>query len=203
VSDCATDWDAIGQVTLPKSFFAAGGPTPTPVPGLAGLIGTWRFDFAIAGVPFSYMFRLQQVITLSSGIQAIRGVDSGGGTVAALRIRDALPSSTLPYEFYLQDPGSIICGNYFFNRSGDTIDGLYAQARVVGGECGDISSNLYPLSGSRTATSSSITSSTDPSPVQALEHEVMMQAGVAVDSSSTPELNAAVDEFLRSVGPVQ
>lgn len=33
VADCASDWDFISQVNLPKSFFVAGGsPPPTPVP---------------------------------------------------------------------------------------------------------------------------------------------------------------------------
>ena len=118
----------IGSYILHVRFTAAS-PSGT---SLHSLLGTWQFTFRILST-FTDTYRLSRVDS-SSGIPLIWGTDEYGNPVTAGRIRDLVPSSTLPYEFALLDPGISICNFYLFNKTGsNSVSGVYYLIRD--GDC--------------------------------------------------------------------
>ena len=138
------DEDDIGSYALRVRFTA----TPPSGTSLQSLLGTWRFTFRIL-LTFTDTYRLSRVDS-SSGIPLIWGTDEFGSPVTAGRIRDLVPSSTLPYEFALLDPGISICNFYLFNKTGsNSVSGIYYLIRD--GDC-DTSVGLadpYSMTGTR------------------------------------------------------
>lgn len=137
------DEDDIGPYALRVRFTA----TPSGT-SLHSLLGTWRFTFRIL-LTFTDTYRLSRVDN-SSGIPLIWGTDEFGSPVTAGRIRDLVPSSTLPYEFALLDPDISICNFYLFNKTGsNSVSGIYYLIRD--GDC-DTSGGLsdpYSMTGTR------------------------------------------------------
>ncbi|MFM7734921.1 MAG: hypothetical protein ACKPBU_02945 [Alphaproteobacteria bacterium] len=130
-------------------------PSPTPVPGgdLAGLIGTWKFSYTLATTTFTDTFRLQEVDN-SQEYPILLGLDAFNSQVGVVNVKDVSPSSTIPYTYFLLNPGSIICENFFFNRtSTTTVSGIYFQTYPSGGTCGTTFLNTYNMNGVRTSTS--------------------------------------------------
>ncbi len=138
------DENDIGPYALRVRFTAA----PSGGSGLSSLLGTWQFTFRIA-VTFTDTYRLSRVDS-STGIPLIWGANEYGNPVTAGRIRDLVPSSPLPYEFALLDPGISICNFYLFNKTGsNSVSGVYYLIRD--GDC-DVSvglSNPYSMTGTR------------------------------------------------------
>ena len=137
------DEDDIGSYALRVRFTA----TPSGT-SLHSILGTWRFTFRIL-LTFTDTYRLSRVDN-SSGTPLIWGTDEFGSPVTAGRIRDLVPSSTLPYEFALLDPDISICNFYLFNKTGsNSVSGIYYLIRD--GDC-DTSGGLsdpYSMTGTR------------------------------------------------------
>ena len=138
------DEDDIGSYALRVRFTA----TPPSGTSLHSILGTWRFTFRIL-LTFTDTYRLSRVDN-STGTPLIWGTDEFGNPVTAGRIRDLVPSSTLPYEFALLDPGISICNFYLFNKTGsNSVSGIYYLIRD--GDC-DTSVGLadpYSMTGTR------------------------------------------------------
>jgi hypothetical protein len=99
-------------------------------------------------------------VETSDGQPLLFGLDDFGGEVAVGRIQDLTPGSTLPYEFIMLDPSAILCKSYVFDRTGPIhVEGLYAQLDVT---CSDLTSNLYPMVGTRISTASALASRVAP-----------------------------------------
>ncbi len=126
-----TDWTVIASAdhpfVVPRSFFEPRPvtvpqptATPQPVDDLAALIGTWDFTFTIIST-FTETYRLQQIVTTSSGIEGVVGVDQLGHGVSAFRVQDASPGAQVPFKLTLVDIST--CLIHLFDQSGDTVSG--------------------------------------------------------------------------------
>lgn len=180
-------------------------PTPTPVPGgdLASLIGTWKFSYALGATTFTDTFRLQEIDN-SESYPVLFGVDQFNGTVGVVRVKDVSPSSTLPYVYFLLNPGSIICENFFFNRtSTTTVQGIYFQTYPTGGSCGSSFLNTYNMTGVRTSTSANalaVLPSDTPGDPTSVETAKQLLVQPSAEGGVSPELASEFADVIRRVG---
>lgn len=179
------DWAEIATVTVPESFFSVSSetgptpgptvhptpqptpkPTPPPATGLSGLIGTWDITFTITS-SFTFEYRLQRVQKASNAnYQILVGLNEPGDTVVVARVQDAVPGSTLPYEFALAEKNAVLCIAYFFDQAGDRISGVNTNApRLSNGDCGPFVGD-NTMTGVRVSHSASVKSAASPQMVK-------------------------------------
>jgi|GEM_PF-1896896 len=127
---------------------SGGGGGGDPNADLQALLGRWSFTYTIL-VTFTDVFSFNELRAVN-GHTAIAGTNSSGGTIAVARTQDLVPGSTLPHKFFLINIDSILCQYYNFDQVGpNQLTGLYVFAKVISGQCGEISSNIYTLTGTR------------------------------------------------------
>lgn len=127
---------------------ASGGVGSADDADLQALLGRWAFTYRIL-IIFTDVFTLNDIRTVN-GNRVIAGTNVVGAPVIVARTKDLVPSSTLPYKFFLLNVGIILCGYYNFDQVGPNgLTGVYAFSRIVGGACGPVSSNIYDLTGTR------------------------------------------------------
>ena len=180
-------------------------PTPTPAPTgeLASLIGTWKFTYTIIST-FTDTFRLRELDN-SGTYPVLYGLDQFNYEVGVIRIRDVSPSSTLPYTFFLLNPGVIICENFLFNRTSTTnVQGIYFQTYPdSSGICGSTFLNTFNMTGLRTSTSSLLVGSAPSMSIESLkaarqsESEGAVANSAIIDSGMSAEIAALLQKAAR------
>lgn len=166
IEGCADTWGHIATVSLPFLFVAAG-DRGAQTPGLEGLLGDWRFLPRIIGIAFRQTYALDRIETTSGGIRGILGTDVGDDLVGVFRVQDLKPGSSLPQEFSMLDPSTILCRFFLFDRKGDLVDGLYYQldsdgSETPGGCDTDDPGDAYDLEGVKLASHALAASASGP-----------------------------------------
>lgn len=120
---------------------------------LRDLLGRWRFVYTIIST-FVNNYDFQRIVTTSTGVTGIVGINlDDGSPFAAARVKDLI-SEPFPFDFALLNPRTIICDFFAFNKTGrDTVAGIYVLTSKSGGTCGSIIGSPDPMTGTRISAS--------------------------------------------------